>query len=71
MTSKDLLPLAQLLYTLLPHRTIAGGLGDAARQHQVSARLIAVCRMAGMEAREATVVGEAVAAGRAFAICCD
>ena len=61
MTSKDLMPLAQLLYALLPHRTIAGGQGDAARQHQVSDRLIAACRMAGLEVREATVVGEAVA----------
>ena len=61
MTSKDLMPLAQLLYALLPHRTIAGGLGDAARQHRVSDRLIAACRMAGMAGREATVVGEAVA----------
>jgi hypothetical protein len=61
MISQDLMPLAQLLYALLPHRTIAGGLGDAARQHRVSDRLIAACRMAGMEVREATVVGEAVA----------
>ena len=61
MTSKDLLPLAQLLHTLLPHRAIAAGQGDAARQHQVSDRLIAACRMAGMDVREATVVGEAVA----------
>jgi hypothetical protein len=61
MTSKDLMPLAQLLYDLLPHRTIAGAFGDAARQHQVSDRLIAACRMAGLQVREATVVGEAVA----------
>jgi hypothetical protein len=53
--------LAQLRYALLPHRTIAGGLGDATRQHQVRDRLIAACRMAGVEVREAMVVGEAVA----------
>jgi hypothetical protein len=36
MTSKDLLPVAPLLYALLPQRTIAGGLGDAARPAPVS-----------------------------------
>src|SRR5918994_2187557 len=61
MTSKDIVPLAQLLYALLPNPTITGGLGDATRQHQVSDRLIAACRMAGIEVRDATVIGEALA----------
>jgi len=56
-----MVPLAQLLYVLLPNPTITGGLGDATRQHQVSDRLIAACRMAGIEARDATVIGEALA----------
>jgi hypothetical protein len=61
MTSKDIVPLTQVLYVLLPNPMITGGLGDATRQHQVSDRLIAACRMAGIEARDATVVGEALA----------
>jgi hypothetical protein len=61
LTSKDIVPLAQLLYVLLPNPTITGGLGDATRQHQVSDRLIAACRMAGIEAQDATVIGEALA----------
>ena len=61
MTSKEMVPLAQLLYALLPTPRISAGLGDATRQHQVSDRLIAACRMAGIEAREATVIGEVLA----------
>jgi hypothetical protein len=59
-TSKPLIPLTQLLYALLPRRATAGGLGDAARQHQVRDRLIAECGMTGMEVWEAPVAGEAV-----------
>jgi hypothetical protein len=61
MTSQDLVPLAQLLYILLPHATINGGIGDATRQHQVSDRLITACRMAGIDERDATVISEALA----------
>jgi hypothetical protein len=61
MTSQDLVPLAQLLYILLPNPTINGGIGDASRQHQVSDRLIAACRMAGIAERDATVISEALA----------
>jgi hypothetical protein len=38
MTAKDLLPLAQLLYALLPQRAVTGGLGDAARQLSTEAQ---------------------------------
>jgi hypothetical protein len=61
MTSQDLVPLAQLLYILLPNPIIHGGIGDATRQHQVSDRLIAACRMAGIAERDATVISEALA----------
>jgi hypothetical protein len=61
MTSQDLVPLAQLLYLLLPNPTITGRIGDATRQHQVSDRLIAACRMAGIDERDATVISEALA----------
>jgi hypothetical protein len=61
MTSQDLVPLAQLLYLLLPNPTITGRIGDAARQHQVSDRLIAACRMAGIDEQNATVISEALA----------
>jgi hypothetical protein len=61
MTSQDLVPLAQLLSILLPNPTITGGIGDATRQHQVSNRLIAACRMAGVDEQDATVIGEALA----------
>jgi hypothetical protein len=60
MTSKDIVPLARLLHTMLPTPKI-GRVGDASRQHQVSNRLIAACRMAGIEARDAAVIGEALA----------
>ena len=36
-------------------------MGDAIRQHQVSDRLIAACRMAGIDEQNATVISEAVA----------
>jgi hypothetical protein len=61
MTSQDLVPLAQLLSILLPNPTITGGIGDTTRQHQVSNRLIAACRMAGVDEQDATVIGEALA----------
>ena len=61
MTSQDVVPLAELLYLLLPNPTISGRIGDAARQHRVSDRLLAACRMAGIDERDATVISEAVA----------
>jgi hypothetical protein len=61
MTSQDIYPLARTLYLLLPDPRLAGTVRAAETQYAVSDRLIAACQQAGVEAGDATIIGEALA----------